>query len=145
MIYDHVGATRDPFKQDLAPKFCKIQKKSSVFSLKLISTMIKHTMHGIIDWAPSFSLLEIATQKECFFCFFWVLKVSLRLTLIQKGGLCRLRLLPLMIVLFVPLKGIAPENSWLGGTFWRIQNYMQNENERNEKKKINWSLKLYYG
>ena len=119
MIYDHVGATRDPFKQDLAPKFCKIQKKSSVFSLKLISTMIKHTIHGIIDWAPSFSLLEIATQKECFFCFFWVLKVSLRLTLIQKGGLCRLRLLPLMIVLFVPLKGIAPENSWLGGTFWR--------------------------
>ena len=79
--------------------------------------MIKYTIQEIIDWVPSFSLLEILIQKECFFCFIWVLKVSLRLTLIQKGGLCPLRLLPLMRVLFVPLQGIAPENSWLGDAF----------------------------
>ena len=59
--------------------------------------MIKHTIQEINDWAPCFSLLEIATQKECFFCFIWVLKVSLRLTLIQQRGLCPLRLLPLLI------------------------------------------------
>ena len=34
--------------------------------------------------------------KDCLSCFIWVLKVSLRLILIQKGGLCPLRLLPLM-------------------------------------------------
>ena len=90
-------------------------------------------------WVPSFSLLEIATQKECFFCFIWVLKVSLRLTLIQKGGLCPLRLLPLMIEfsVCVPFQGIAPENSWLGGRFFEgLQNYMQNKNEGNENKII---------
>ena len=33
-------------------------------------------MQEIIDWDPSFSLLEIVIQKECFLCFIWVLKVS---------------------------------------------------------------------
>ena len=41
-----------------------------------MSTMIKYTIQEIIDLAPSFSLLEIVTQKECFFCFIWVFKVS---------------------------------------------------------------------
>ena len=62
--------------------------------------MIKYTIQEIIDWAPSFSLLEIkGIQKECFLCFIWILKVSLRLRLIQKGSLCPLRLLPLIRVL----------------------------------------------
>ena len=65
MIYDRVGAAKDLLKQDLAPEFCRNQKKSSVFQLKLISTMTKYTIQEIIDWAPSFSLLEIATEKEC--------------------------------------------------------------------------------
>ena len=87
-------------------------------------------------WVPSFSLLEIATQKECFFCFIWVLKVSLRLTLIQKGGLRPLRLLPLMIE--------SPSSSYStreqltregGGHFFEgLQSYIQNKSERNEKK-----------
>ena len=101
--------------------------------------MIKHTIQEIIDRTPSFSFLEVATQKECFFCFIWVLMVSLRLTLIQKGGLCPLRLLPLMIEfsVCVPFQGIAPENSWLGGRFFEgLQNYMQNKNEENENKII---------
>ena len=34
--------------------------------------------------------------------------------------------------LFVPLQGIAPKNSWLGGAF--LKNYMKNKNEGNEKK-----------
>ena len=97
MIYYHVRAIRDPLKQDLAPEFCRNQKKSSVTWLKLIQTMVKYTIQEKIDWVTSFSLLDIVTQLECFFCFIWVLKVSLRLTLIQKGSLCPLRLLPLMI------------------------------------------------
>ena len=38
--------------------------------------MITYTIQEILDWAPSFSLLEIAIQKECFLCFICVLKVS---------------------------------------------------------------------
>ena len=40
-------------------------------------------------------------------------------------------------VMFVPLRGIAPKNSWLGGRFFEgLQNYMQNKNEENENKII---------
>ena len=41
--------------------------------------------------------------------------------------------------LFLPLQGIAPENSWLGGAFLKelyAKNYMQNKNEGNENKII---------
>ena len=97
--------------------------------------MIKYIIHEIIDWVPSFSLLDVLIQKECFFCFIWVLKVSLRLTLIQKRCLYRLRLLPLIRDLFVPLQGIAPESSWLRGAFFEgQQKYMQNKNEGKENK-----------
>ena len=51
-----------------------------------------HTPHTKNNW-----LGPIATQKECFFGFIWVCKVWLRLTPIQRGGLCPLRLLTLMI------------------------------------------------
>ena len=79
--------------------------------------MIKYTIQEIIDWAPSFSLLEIVIQKECFLYFIWVLKVlevetdpesrfvSFKVTTSNESSL------------FVPRQGIAPENSWLGGTF----------------------------
>ena len=37
----------------------------------------------------------------------------------------------------MPLKGIAPENSWLGVLFLRtMQNHMQNKNEGSENKII---------
>ena len=40
-------------------------------------------------------------------------------------------------VLFVPLRGKAPENRWLGGRFFEgLQTYMQNENDGNENKII---------
>ena len=97
MIYDHVGAIRDPLKQDLALEFCKNQNK--IISI-LTETHINHDrIHHIRNnWLGhnSFSPGEV-TQKKCFFCFIWVLKVSLTLTLIQKGGLFPLRLIPLTI------------------------------------------------
>ena len=80
--------------------------------------------------APSFSLLEIVMQKDCLSCFIWVLKVSLRLTLILKGGLCPLMLLATLtkFSVFMPFQGIAP-GSWLGGVslkdykiIWKIKN-----------------------
>ena len=77
---------------------------------------IHHTRNNLLG--PIFFSPE-GTQKECFFCFIWFLKVSLRVTMIQKRGLYPSRLLPLMRVLFVPLQGIAPESSWLGGAFFK--------------------------
>ena len=86
----------------------------------LTETHIIHdqlTIQEIIDWAPSFSLLEIVIQKERFLCFIWVLKVSevdtdperrsvsFKVTTSNEGSE------------FVPLQGIAPENGWLGGAF----------------------------
>ena len=98
--------------------------------------MIKYTIQEIIDWVPSFSLLEILIQTECFFCFIWVLKVSLRLTLIQKGGLCPLRLLPLMIEFSVCApSGYSTREQLARRRFFEgLQNYMQNKNEGNENK-----------
>ena len=94
--------------------------------------MIKHTIQQIIDWATSFSLLER------FFWFIWVLKVSLTLTLIQKTGLCPLRLLPLIIEFPIcASSGYSTRKSWLGGHFFEeLKNYMQNKNERNENRII---------
>ena len=117
MIYDCVGAAKDLLKQDLAPEFCRNQKKSSVFWLKLISTIIKYTIQEIIDWAPSFSLLEIAIQKECFLCFIWVLKVSEVDTDPERRFVSFKVTTSNESSLFVPLQGIAPESSWLGGAF----------------------------
>ena len=65
--------------------------------------MIKYTIQEIIDWVPSFSLLEIVIQKvdidpkERF--------ASFKVTTSNESSL------------FVPLQGIAPESSWLGGAF----------------------------
>ena len=81
--------------------------------------MIKYTIQEIIDWVPSFSLLEILIQKECFFCFIWVglegvtevdtdpkeRFVSFKVTTSNESSV------------FVPLQGITPESSWLGGAF----------------------------
>ena len=118
MIYDNVGGIRDHMKLDLALEFCRNKNKGISI---LTETHIKHgQIHHIRNsWlGPIFSLLETVTQKDYLSCFIRVLKkVSLRLTLIQEGSLFPLRLLPLTteFSLFMPLQGIAPGNSWLGG------------------------------
>ena len=63
-----------------------------------------------------FSFREIFIQKNGFVCFIQVLKVSLRLTQVQKGDLCPARLLPLIteFSVFIPIQGIAADSSWLG-------------------------------
>ena len=61
--------------------------------------------------------------------------MSLKLTMVQKGGLCPLRLLPLMSVLCLCPSGYSTrEQLARGGFFEGLQNYMQNTNEGNENK-----------
>ena len=102
--------------------------------------MIKYTIQEIFDWTSSLSFLEIATQKECFFSFIWVLKLSLRLTLIQKRGLCPLRLLVLITEFSVCApSGYSTREQLARGRccfFEGLQNYMQSKHEGNENKII---------
>ena len=118
MIHNQIGGIRDPFKQDVALDFCKNQNKVISISTE---THINHIQIHYIrnNWLGSnfFSPGDSHTE-ECLSCFIWVLKVSLRLTLIQKGGLCPLRLLPLVSFKITPPNecvynpsGIAPGNS----------------------------------
>ena len=79
--------------------------------------MIKYTIQEIIDWAPSFSLLEIAIQKECFLCFIWVLKVSEVDTDPERSFVSFKVTISNKSSLFAALQGIASENSWLAGAF----------------------------
>ena len=92
---------------------------NKVIKLKLISAMIKYTIQEIIDWVPSFSLLEIAIQKECFLCFIWVLKVSEVDTDPERRFVSFKVTTSNESSLFVALQGIAPENSWLAGAFMK--------------------------
>ena len=97
--------------------------------------MIQYSIKEIIDWVPSFSLLEIVTQKGCFFCFIWVLKVPVVDTDPKRRFLSFKVTVSNESSLLVPLQGIAPENSWLGALFGRTtQNHMQNKNEGSENK-----------
>ena len=87
--------------------------------------MTKYTMQEITDWAPSFSLLEIAMQKECFLCFIWVLKVSEVDTDPERGFVSFKVTTSNESSLFVALQGIAPENRWLAGAFLKDYKIIQ--------------------
>ena len=90
-------------------------------------------------WVPSFSFLEIVTQKVCLYCFIRVLNVSLRLILITNGSLYPLRLYSLIteFSVFMLFQDITSGYSWLGGhSFEELQNYMENKSEGNESKII---------
>ena len=113
-------------KELLALEFCRNQNK--VISI-LTETHINHDQihHIRNNWLGSnFFSLGIVTQKDA--CP--ASSGTWRLTLIQKGGMCPLSLLPLMteFSVFMSLQGIAPGNSWTGGVslkdykmIWKIR------------------------
>ena len=117
MIYVNFGDIRDHLKQNLALQFCGNRNKdiSILTETHINLDQIQHIGNSLLD-AIFFSSGDIVTQKDCLPCFIWVLKGSLRLTLIQKGGLCPLKLLILMtkFSVFMPLQGTAPRDSWPG-------------------------------
>ena len=110
MIYGRVGATRDPLKQELAPEFCQNQKKTSLFQLKLISTMIKYTIarnKTLIISSPGDS-----HTKGMLFLLHLSLEGVTEVDTHPKGRLVSFKVTtPNESSLFVPLLGIAPENS----------------------------------
>ena len=123
MIYDHVGAIRDPFKQDLAPEFCRHQKVISI----LTETHINHdqTHHTRNNWlGPIFFSLGHSHAKEMLFLLHLGLEGITEVDTDPKGWFVSFKVTPSNYrVLFVLLHGIAPENSWVGGDggalFWK--------------------------
>ena len=82
--------------------------------------------------------MEVVTQKDLLLSFIRVLKVSLRLTLIQKGDLCPSKLLSLIteFSVFVPLKDITPESSWLKAVSLKDYKIIWKRNVREMKTKL---------
>ena len=118
MIYDHVGAIRDPFKLDLPPELCRNQKKP--LGPIIFSTGDSHTKGMIFLLHPGLEgITEVDTDPKGRFVSFKVTPSNDRV---------------------LPLQGIAPENSLLGrggGHFFEgLQSYIQNKSERNENKTI---------
>ena len=96
IIYDNFDGIRDPLKQNVAIQFCENQKKdASILTETHISLDQIHHIRNSSSDAIFFSP-EDGYTKGLIFLLYMGLKVSLRLTLIQKGSLCPLRLLPLM-------------------------------------------------
>ena len=137
MIYANVGGIRDLLKQDLALEFCRKQNK---YIIILTETHIKHDQILYVrnNWLGPIFLLEVVTQKDWLPRFIRALKVSLRLTLIQKRDLCPSRLLYLITDLYfcAPSRHNTREQLVRERFFDRLQNYMKNKCEGNENKII---------
>ena len=60
------------------------------------------------------------------------------LTLIQKGGMCPLSLLHLMTEssVFMPLQGITPGNSWIGGVSLKDYKIIWKKKKKGNENKI---------
>ena len=118
MIYDHVGAIKDPLKQDLAPEFCRNEK--NVISI-LTETHINHDKihHTRNSWLGPifFSPGDIHTKGMPFLLHLGLEDIT-EVDTDPKGRFVSFKVVPSNeSSLFVPLQGIAPENSWLGGAF----------------------------
>ena len=138
MIYANVGSIRDPLKQDLALDFYRKQNKyiSILTETRIKHDQILHIRNNLLG--AIFSLLEVVTQKDLLLSFIRVLKVSLRLTLIQKGYFCPSKLLSLIteFSVFLPLKGTTPESSWLKGVSLKDYKIIWKINVREMKTKL---------
>ena len=118
MIYNRVGATRDPLKQYLAPGFCQNQKKviRILTETHINHDQIHHTRNnwlGPIFFSPGYShtkgmlcvlhlglegISEVDTDPLGRF-------VSFKVTTSNESSL------------FLPLQSIASENIWIGDAF----------------------------
>ena len=110
MIYDNVGGIRDSFKQDLALQVYKKKESISIITephinhdqkyLIFFSPGDSHTKRSLVLLHPDLEdITEIETDPKEELVFFKVTP------------------LPLIIEfsVFMPIQGIVPQNSWLGG------------------------------
>ena len=113
MIYDHVGAIKDPLKQDVAPEFCRNEK--NVISI-LTETHINHDKihHTRNNWlGPIFFSPGDIHAKPMPFLFHLGLEDITEVDTDPKGRFVSFKVTTSnKSSLFVPLQGIAPRKSW---------------------------------
>ena len=118
MMYGHAGAIRNPLKLNLAPEFWRIITK--IISI-LTETHINHDQihHTGNNWLKSIFLSpgDIHTKGMLFLLHLGLEGIT-EVDADPKGRFVSFKVTPSNeSSLFVPLHGIAPENSWLGGDF----------------------------
>ena len=80
--------------------------------------MIKYTIQEITDWASSFISPGVSHTKGMLFLLLLSLDGVIEVDTDPKGKFVSFKVTTSNeSSLFVPLQGIAPENSWLGDAF----------------------------
>ena len=136
MIHDHVGAIRDPFRQDLAQEFCRNQK---IVIIILTVTHINHdqTHHTRNNWLGPISFFPgDSYTRVMLFLLHLGLEGITEVDTDPKGRLVSLKVTPSndRLLSLCPFRVQHPKNSWLekGGRFFEgLKNYMQNKHEGN--------------
>ena len=79
-----ISEFKDLLKQHAALAFCRnqIEDLSILTKTHINHDEIHYIRSNWLSFIPSFSPMRIVIQKDCLTSFMWVLKVSLRLTLI---------------------------------------------------------------
>ena len=110
MTYDNVSGIRDPFKQDLA---LEVYKKKESISI-VTEPHINHDPKHLIFFSPGDS-----HTKRSFVLLHPGLEGITDIDTDPKEGLVLFKVTPLPLIIefsvFMPIQGIAPQNSWLGG------------------------------
>ena len=135
MIYDHVGAIRDPFKQDLTPEFCRNQKATSILTETHTNHDQTHPTRN--NWLGSIIFPTTDSHTKGMLL---LLHLSLeRITEVDtdpKERFVSFKVTPSNDRV-LSLQGIESESSWLGGHFFDgLQSYTENKNKGNENKII---------
>ena len=137
MIYANVGGIKDPLKQDLALKFCRKQNK---YIRILTETHIKHDqmLHIRNNWlGPIFLSPGSSHTKGLISQLHPGVEVVTEVDTDPKGRFVSFKVnLSNNRVLFfcAPSRHNTREQLVKGRFFERLQNYMENECERNENK-----------
>ena len=144
MIYDNVGGIRNPFWSRSGTWV--LQKKNNKDISILIETHVTHDqrhhqIHIRNNWLGSiFFCPGDFHTKDRLSCFVGVLRISLKLTLTEKEGLCLLRLLHSLydrILCIYALSGYSTREQSARGSFLKeVQNYIETKNQGNENKII---------
>ena len=134
-MYDHIGGTRDPLKQDLALGFCRNQKK--VISISTETHISHDQIHHIRNNWLGFNFFSLGDSrtKECLSCSIWDLKVDTD----PKKRFVSFKFSPSndrVLCTYAPSMNSTREQLDSGRFFEGLQNYLQNENKGNENKII---------
>ena len=124
-----------------------LQKPKKVISILTETHMNHHQIHHIRNncLGPIFFSPGDSHTKWMLFLLHLGLEGITEVDTDPKGWFVSFKVTPSMKVLFVPLQGIAPENSCLGDAFLKDYKTICKIKKRKWKQNNAWRFKLYYG